>query len=93
MTQAYPWGDENAIWGEGFHRELRRRLGRSAMWGIIAEDLPEETNRVALDPDTPDEHGIPGAKLTYENSENSRRMIAFHDERAESRCGRRAPTT
>ena len=29
---------------------VRRRLGHSAMWGIIAEDLPEEHNRVLLDP-------------------------------------------
>jgi choline dehydrogenase-like flavoprotein len=82
MTRPYPWGAENAIWGEGFHRELRRRLGRSAMWGIIAEDLPEESNLVTIDPDTTDDHGIPGAKVVYTNSENSRRMMAFHQERA-----------
>ena len=44
MTRSYPWGEENAVWGESFHREVRRRLGHSAMWGIIAEDLPEESN-------------------------------------------------
>jgi len=82
MTRPYPWGAENAVWGEGFHRELRRRLGHSAMWGIIAEDLPEESNLVALDPDTRDDYGIPGAKVVYTNSENSQRMMAFHQERA-----------
>jgi choline dehydrogenase-like flavoprotein len=82
MTRAYPWGAENAIWGESFHQELRRRLGRSAMWGIIAEDLPEESNRVTLDHDTPDDYGIPGARIVYSNSENSQRMMTFHQERA-----------
>ncbi len=82
MTRAYPWGEENAVWGEGFHREVKRRLGHSAMWGIIAEDLPEESNRVTLDPSAPDEFGIPGAKIEYKNSENTERMMNFHRERA-----------
>ena len=40
MTTAYPWGAENPIWGPGFHEGFAKRFGRSAMWGIIAEDLP-----------------------------------------------------
>ena len=40
-TTAYPWGAENSIWGTGFHDSVRRRMGHSAMWGIIAEDLPK----------------------------------------------------
>jgi choline dehydrogenase-like flavoprotein len=50
MTRGYPWGEANAIWGTDFHRQLRKRLGHSSMWGIIAEDLPEERNLVVLDP-------------------------------------------
>jgi choline dehydrogenase-like flavoprotein len=82
MTQAYPWGEENEIWGADFHSEVRRRLGHSAMWGIIAEDLPEESNRVELHPELVDGHGLAAAKLVYRMSENSRRMMAFHEERA-----------
>jgi choline dehydrogenase-like flavoprotein len=82
MTQAYPWGEENAIWGEGFQEQVRRRLGHSAMWGFIFEDLPEEANRVTLDPEATDDDGIPAAKLEYRMSENSLRMIEFHEERA-----------
>ncbi|MFZ0088094.1 MAG: GMC family oxidoreductase [Solirubrobacteraceae bacterium] len=82
MTMSYPWGAENEIWGPGFHDDLRRRLGHSAMWGIIAEDLPEEDNRVSLDPAMVDDFGIPAAKTTYRMSENSRRLMAFHEERA-----------
>jgi choline dehydrogenase-like flavoprotein len=82
MTRGYPWGDANAIWGTGFHRELRKRLGHSSMWGIIAEDLPEEENRVVLDPVLKDADGIPAPKLIYRMSENSQRLLAFHLARA-----------
>jgi choline dehydrogenase-like flavoprotein len=82
MTHAYPWGEENAIWGPGFHEQLRKRLGRSAMWGIIAEDLPEESNRVVLDPVKTDDSGIPAARIQYRMSENSRSLMAFHQDRA-----------
>lgn len=81
MTRPYPWGD-NAIWGPGFHRAMRERLGHSAMWGIIAEDLPDESNRVVLDPELTDEDGIPAPKIIYEMSENSERMMEFHQQRA-----------
>jgi len=81
MTRGYPWGD-NPIWGPNFHRELRRRLGHSAMWGIIAEDLPEQENRVVLDPVLKDADGIPAPKLCYRMSENSKRLLEFHLTRA-----------
>jgi choline dehydrogenase-like flavoprotein len=82
MTRGYPWG-ENPIWGSGFHEGMRKRLGRSAMWGIIAEDLPDEANRVVLDPVLQDADGIPAPKIIYKMSENSRRLLAFHLARAQ----------
>ena len=78
MTRGYPWGEENAIWGAHFHQQLRKRLGHSAMWGIIAEDLPEAENRVVLDPLLKDADGIPAPKLLYRMSENSRHLLQFH---------------
>jgi choline dehydrogenase-like flavoprotein len=81
MTRGYPWGD-NPIWGKGFHDGLRKRLGRSAMWGIIAEDLPDEENRVVLDPVLKDSDGIPAPKILYKMSENSNRLLKFHLARA-----------
>jgi choline dehydrogenase-like flavoprotein len=82
MTRSYPWGEENAIWGDGFHAGIRQRLGHSAMWGIIAEDLPDEANRVVLDPALKDSDGIPSPKIIYRMSDNSRRLLAFHLARA-----------
>jgi choline dehydrogenase-like flavoprotein len=81
MTRGYPWGD-NPIWGSNFHRDLCKRLGHSAMWGIIAEDLPEKENRVVLDPTLKDADGIPAPKLIYRMSENSKRLLEFHLQRA-----------
>jgi choline dehydrogenase-like flavoprotein len=81
MTRSYPWGD-HPIWGPDFHRSIRKRLGRSAMWGIIAEDLPDEANRVVLDPELKDGDGIPAPKVIYRMSENSYRLLRFHQERA-----------
>jgi choline dehydrogenase-like flavoprotein len=52
------------------------------MWGIIAEDLPEENNRVVLDPVLKDSDGIPAPKLIYRMSENSQRLLQFHLARA-----------
>jgi choline dehydrogenase-like flavoprotein len=81
MTRSYPWG-ENPVWGPRFHDEVRKRLGHSAMWGIIAEDLPDEENRVVLDPTLRDADGIPAPKIIYRMSENSRRLLEFHLARA-----------
>ena len=82
MTRDYPWGAENSIWGDSFHRDLQHRLNHSAMWGIIAEDLPEEENRVVLDPVLTDGDGIPAPKIIYRMSENSERLMQFHLKRA-----------
>lgn len=81
MTRGYPWGD-NAIWGADFHNGIRKRMGHSAMWGIIAEDLPDEANRVVLDPALTDADGIPAPKIIYRMSENSRLLLQFHLARA-----------
>jgi choline dehydrogenase-like flavoprotein len=52
------------------------------MWGIIAEDLPDEANRVTLHPTLTDDSGVPAPKLSYKADENSSRLVAFHQARA-----------
>ncbi len=64
------------------HRLVRERLGHSTIWGLIGEDLPEETNYVTLDSTLTDSDGIPAPKIVYRNSENSRAMLRFHVDRA-----------
>lgn len=82
MTRSFPWGENRELWGEKFNETVQERLNHSATWGIIAEDLPEEHNRVELSTDLVDAHGLPAAKIHYKTSENSRRLLAFHVERA-----------
>lgn len=82
MTRSFPWGENRDLWGARFNETIRERLNHSATWGIIAEDLPEDHNRVELSSTLVDEHGLPAPKIVYETSENSRRLLAFHVERA-----------
>jgi choline dehydrogenase-like flavoprotein len=65
-------------WGENFHRRLTLEFGHTLEWSAIAEDLPEETNFVGLDPEVTDSDGIPAPRIVYETSENSRSMLRFH---------------
>jgi choline dehydrogenase-like flavoprotein len=44
--------------------------------------LPEQENRVVLDPILKDTDGIPAPKLRYRMSENSKRLLEFHLVRA-----------
>ena len=72
----------DAVWGENFHRAAAELFGRSFTWGIQAEDLPEDHNRVVLDPDSCDSSGLPAARIEYRLSENSRRILDFNVARA-----------
>lgn len=69
------------VWGPTLHETVFRRFGHSIVWGIIGEDLPEETNQVVLDAKDCDSDGIPAPKLLYKVSENSTRMLKFNVER------------
>ena len=77
----YEWG--MIPWGEGHHDAFRRLHDRIAGFAGICEDLPEVHNRVTLDPDLTDAHGIPAPKIDYTISENSHRMLKHSCDRAE----------
>ncbi len=72
----------DAIWGANFHRAATEVFGHAFTWGIQAEDLPEEHNRVVLDPEVCDPSGLPAARIEYRVSENTRRMLDFNVARA-----------
>ncbi len=83
MRAAYGGKPLEEAWGANLHRNTRKVFGRSFEWGIIAEDLPNEDNRVILDSALTDSDGIPSPKIIYKNSENTEKMIAFHLERVQ----------
>ncbi|MFV0335824.1 MAG: GMC family oxidoreductase [Tropicimonas sp.] len=78
---AHPWGTATE-WGPDFHQRLYQRFGRSAIWDIIAEDLPSLNNRVTLDPDLTDDDGIPAPKVTYRYHDSMYRLQKFMQEKA-----------
>jgi choline dehydrogenase-like flavoprotein len=71
-----------AVWGDGHHRHVRERLGRTASWVVICEDLPDEANRVELSTTQRDDTGLPAPAVVYRRSENTRRLATWHVERA-----------
>jgi choline dehydrogenase-like flavoprotein len=62
-------------WGKDHHRAYRARLDHRLQLGIACDDLPEEHNRVTLDPVLKDSDGTPGARIDYTIGENTRRMM------------------
>lgn len=74
------------VWGEALHTQVARTVGHTVAWGILGEDLPDEGNRIELDPVLKDGAGLPAPRVTYRISENSHRMMDFHVERAVESC-------
>jgi choline dehydrogenase-like flavoprotein len=69
-------------WGPDHHDGYGRVWDRTAGMVVICEDLPEECNRVTLDPDLTDSDGIPAPKIDYRLSDNSNRMLEHSVARA-----------
>jgi choline dehydrogenase-like flavoprotein len=70
-------------WGENWHQMIENKFGKTALWAIVGEDLPEESNRVVLDSELVDSDGIPAPKIIYKTSDNSRKLLQFNADRAE----------
>ena len=62
-------------WGKDHHRVYRRQLYHRLTAIVGCEDLPEEHNRVTLDPVLKDSHGIPAPRIDYTIGENTQRMM------------------
>jgi choline dehydrogenase-like flavoprotein len=82
MNAAMPARAGAAVWGPGHHARVRERFGHCLSWGIFGEDLPDDDNRVTLDPVLADASGVPAPRVTYRASDNSRRLLDFHVARA-----------
>jgi choline dehydrogenase-like flavoprotein len=74
-------------WGRDHHRRYRELVYRRLQIGVACEDLPEEHNRVTLDPVLKDGHGIPAPKIDYTMSENTTRMMEHGIARASEILG------
>jgi len=83
-VQSVLWGMQHGrvAWGADHHRTAGAFLDRVAGMVAICEDLPDESNRVTLDPALTDANGIPAPAISYRLSENSTRMTAHAAARA-----------
>ena len=70
-------------WGRDHHRVFREMFEHRVGIGVACEDLPEEHNRVTLDPVLKDSNGIPAPRIDYTISENTHRMMEHGIARAE----------
>jgi choline dehydrogenase-like flavoprotein len=61
---------------------VRKIFGHSVLLSICTSDLPNEENRVTLDPDLKDSSGIPSPRIRYKQDQNNRDMIEYHLDRA-----------
>ncbi|MEM5503089.1 GMC family oxidoreductase [Ahrensia kielensis] len=70
-----PWGSE--------HRDIMDNIYPNlASLTVVAEDLPEQHNRVTLDSSLTDSDGIPAPKVTYRLGENTKAMLKHGEDRA-----------
>ncbi len=63
------------LWGKPLKDYMRRNFGHVAGLLTIGEQLPDERNRVALDPEVKDEYGMPVPRITFELRENDQSML------------------
>jgi choline dehydrogenase-like flavoprotein len=82
LLNALPLRSGDEVWGAEHHVRFRERFGHGAGWAIFGEDLPEDANRVTLDPAQADGDGLPGAAVSYRISPNSTRLIDYQIARA-----------
>ncbi len=67
-------------WGQGFKDYLRSFPRAVGAQGVL-EDLPMESNRVDLDPDVKDSHGLPVLRITHRQHPNDLAMHRWYTER------------
>jgi choline dehydrogenase-like flavoprotein len=56
-------------WGRTFTSAMEQYPRMAGMW-IVGEDMPQETNRVTLDPNTKDKFGLPVPNVHYDDHPN-----------------------
>jgi choline dehydrogenase-like flavoprotein len=62
-------------WGARHKDYMRRYFGHVAGIGAGGEQLPDERNRVELDPEVVDDYGVPVPRITLEPRENDKLML------------------
>jgi choline dehydrogenase-like flavoprotein len=56
-------------WGPGFTSILEGYANTAGLW-VVGEDMPQETNRVTLNPSVTDKHGLPVPNVHFDDHPN-----------------------
>jgi choline dehydrogenase-like flavoprotein len=67
-------------WGAGF-KDYLRRFPRTVGLVSILEDLPMAENRIDLDPEVKDRHGLPVPRITHRQHPNDLAMLGWYEAR------------
>ena len=62
--------------GKSFYKDLFKYYGCTIPLAVICEDTPNENNYVELDKKSKDSSGMPGVKINYKLSKNTKKMLA-----------------
>jgi choline dehydrogenase-like flavoprotein len=62
--------------GKNFHKNFLDYFNHTVSIGIICEDLPDSNNCIKLDKKIKDSDGMPGVKVNYRLSENTKKMLS-----------------
>ncbi|KJS19386.1 MAG: 2-keto-gluconate dehydrogenase [Hoeflea sp. BRH_c9] len=62
-------------WGREFTTALDSYENMAGMW-IVGEDMPQETNRITLNHDLKDQHGLPAPNVHFDDHPNDKAMRA-----------------
>jgi len=63
--------------GADIYQQFKEHYGHMMGIAIICEDLPDRSNKIELDKDNLDRFGLPGVKVTYQLSENTKKMMSY----------------
>lgn len=72
----------NVPWGKEHHPVMSQQFPHGVSATAIGEDLPEDANRVELDPNLKDSNGVPAPRVVYSFSENTRKLLEHGASRA-----------
>ena len=61
--------------GPDHHQKFHQAFNRTGGIAVISEDLPELHNRIELDSENYDSSGMPGIKVHYKLSDNTKKML------------------
>jgi choline dehydrogenase-like flavoprotein len=73
---------DEPFWGGEFAPKMKATIGHMIEIMVMPEDLPEDSNQVTLDTSRTDSDGLPGVRVHYLISENTRKLVDFNLERS-----------